>query len=224
METRTVGAMVVLGGLLALSPLGQQQCFASHRGACKLPKAATATLRQRFPDARIRDVEVEKRGHGLCIYEAEIRQNGKEMDVQVSDTGTLVKIKTHVAANQLPRAVARALEESAGGVRIRESEKVETFVRTHPGEITTLPEPVVAYEIAFQSAGKPKREVRISAAGKMLEALDPEHDGEEEGHSWWRFWDRGDDDEDHQVEHGDRDDKNEHGDGDHDNNDKEDDD
>jgi len=224
METRTVGAVVVLGGLLAMGLPGQK-CFASHRDTSKLPKAATATLRQRFPDARIRDVEVEKRGHGLCIYEMEIRQNGKEMDVQVSDTGTLVKIKTHVAANQLPRAVARALEKSAGGkVTIRESEKVETFAQVSHGKITTLPEPVVAYEIAFQSAGKPKREVRISAAGKMLEALDPEHDGEEEGHSWWRFWDRGDDDEDHQVEHGDRDDKNEHGDGDHDNNDKEDDD
>ena len=237
MKTRTCGAMIVLGGLVAMSPLGQHRCLAGHRGAPKLPGAAAKTLRQKFPGARIGDVEIERREHGFRIYEAEIRQNGREMDVQVTDDGTLVRIKAPISAKELPAAVTRTVETLAGvKAKVRESEKVTTFVRSDHGEITALPQPVVTYEVAFRSAGKGKREVRISSTGKILATPDQENDGEEEGHSWWRFWDKNDDDDgekaqnsddddDNEVEHGDKNHHDEHdGQQDGDNEDEEDDD
>jgi len=182
-------------------------------------------------------VEIENREHGLRIYEAEISKNGKQMDVQVSATGTLVKVKTHVAANQLPEAVTRTVETLAGvKAKVRESEKVTTFVRSDHGEITALPQPVVTYEVAFRSAGEEKHEVRISSTGEILASPDQENDGEDEGHSWWRFWDKNDDDDgekaqnsddddDNEVEHGDKNHHDEHdGQQDGDNEDEEDDD
>jgi len=184
-----------------MSPLSQHRCLAGHRSAPKLPKAAIKTLRHKFPGAGIGDVEIEKRDHGLYVYEAEIRRNGKKVDVQVSATGTLVKIKTHIPAKDLPAAVTRALERIAGGARVRESEKVETFARLRHGEMTPLSEPVVNYEIALRSAGKGKREVRISPSGRILAAHAKDDDNLQN--------DARDDDE---VEHDGRDDKDNHSD------------
>ncbi len=193
MKTRTYGAMFVLGGLVAVSPLGQYRCLAGHQSAPKLPKPVAETVRRTFPGARVRAVEIERSERGLRIYEVEISRNGIETDAQISGTGALVRVKTHIPAKELPPKVTRALERIAAGSRVRESEKVETFAGVRHGKIAPLPKPLVSYEIAFRSAGRRKSEVRISLSGKVLATSDGE-----------------DDEENDEVEQGDQDDNGNH--------------
>jgi len=98
---------------------------------------------------------------GVVIYEAEYVAEGVVHSVGLSENGDVLEIEIQMAPDKLPPAVARALEAKYGKIEIGVAESIQMF----------------SYEVKFPD-GAEKREVKLDAAGRILEQ---ETGGEEEG-------------------------------------------
>lgn len=127
-----------------------------------LPPAAAAAIKKAFPKATIDEVERER--EGVVLYEVELKQNGKEVEVEVSPDGQIVEVGRKVAKGDLPKAVAKTLARLAGDAKINEIEKEEIHAVV---KLVKLDKPRVVYEAEFVRNGK-EVEVRIAPDGKLL--------------------------------------------------------
>ena len=143
--------------------------------ALKLPSPARAAVAAAFPGAVVTKVE-EEHEYGLSLYEAELKADGKELEVTVSPDGIIVEVEMSVKAADLPEAVAAAIAGVAKGARILEYEKEE--VRAVP-KLTALDEPEVIYEAKFVKDGK-QYEVEVAADGTVIEVEEEEEDDEDD--------------------------------------------
>ena len=168
--------MVVLVVLGVLALAGWHVAAAKEKKAKKgtLPPSAAAAIKKAFPKATLKEVEREKKG--VVLYEVELKQNGAELEVQVTAEGQIVEVEQEVARAELPQAVAAALAKLAGGAKVKEIEKKEVRAVV---KLVELRRPEVVYEAEFVQDGK-EVEVKISADGKLLgkevESEDEEND------------------------------------------------
>ncbi len=142
----------------------------------KLSRPARAAIMAAFPAAIVKDVEAELE-LSLEIFEVELEQDGQKLEVEVTPDGIIVEVETSIESTQLPKAVAEAISEAAGGARILKLEKEE--IRAVP-KLVPLDEPRVIYEAKFVKDGK-TYEIEIAADGTVIEIEEEEeHDGENE--------------------------------------------
>ena len=127
-----------------------------------LPPAAAAAIKKAFPKATIDEVEREK--EGVVLYEVELKQDGKEVEVEVSPDGQIVEVSREIAKGDLPKAVAKTLAKLAGGAKIREIEKEEIHAVV---KLVKLRKPLVVYEAEFVRNGK-EVEVKIAEDGRLV--------------------------------------------------------
>lgn len=145
-----------------------------------LPKAAAAAIKKAFPKATIDEIELEK--EGVVLYEVELEQGGKELEVTVSPDGQIVEVERKVSKADLPDAVAKTLARLAGDAKIKEIEKEEIHAVV---KLVKLRKPKTVYEAEFVKDGK-EIEVKIAADGTLLseeieEEGDDDDDEDEEG-------------------------------------------
>jgi hypothetical protein len=122
----------------------------------KLPKAVVDAVKEKFPRAELVSAEKEKED-GKDVYEVAIKDGKHKIEVTVTPEGKVVTVEKEIAAEDLPKAVAEALEARYPKATIRKAEEISKEDR------------VTAYEVLIVTADKKKLEVSFDPKGKFLE-------------------------------------------------------
>ena len=127
---------------------------------------AKKVLETRFPEATITEVESEY-AWGLKVYEAELKQGDREMDVKLSLDGKIIEVETQVSLSEVPKAAAETITEAAKGGEVTKIEKVELLGKIKSGKVVKLDEPKIFYEAKYRKWGIPV-EVKVAPDGSRL--------------------------------------------------------
>jgi len=125
----------------------------------KVPGPVVEAVKARFANATVTGASKEKE-KGRVVYEVTIKDKGQNIDVTVTPQGEILLIEKEIAARDLPRAVARALE----GKYPRATYKiVEEIV-----EVAKKQERLAYYEVLLVTAGKETLEVLVTPEGRIV--------------------------------------------------------
>jgi hypothetical protein len=124
----------------------------------KAPKAVLEAAKKRFPKAEVVGVskETEK---DKTVYEVELKENGKTIDVTVTPEGVITLIEQQIDAKDLPKAVAEALEKKYPKATYK---IIEAVYSVKEGKET-----LDYYETTLVTADKKEYEVKVLADGKI---------------------------------------------------------
>jgi uncharacterized membrane protein YkoI len=125
----------------------------------RLPKPVLQAVKDRFKDAEVKGASKEKED-GKTVYEVTIRLKGQNIDVTVTPEGDIVLIEKEIAAGDLPRAAARALEERYPKATYK---IVEEIIK-----VEKKAEKLAYYEVLLVTTDKKKLEVQVTAEGKIV--------------------------------------------------------
>ena len=126
----------------------------------KAPKAVLDAAKKRFPKAEVVGVskETEK---DKTVYEVELKENGKTIDVTLTPDGAVTAIEQEIDAKELPKAVAEALDKKYPKATYNSVEVVYA--------VTDGKESLDFYEVELTTADKKVFEVKLAADGKIKE-------------------------------------------------------
>lgn len=128
-----------------------------------LPLAARTALDTLYPNAEIEETDVEK--EGLKVYEVELEQNGREVEVTLAPDGTLVEVETEMTVQGLPEIVSKTIEKAAEGATVKEVNKEVTYAVV---KLVKLNQPQTSYEAKLSKEGA-KCKIELAADGTILE-------------------------------------------------------
>ena len=128
----------------------------------KLPEAVQQSLQEMFPDARIHEVEYQRKI--VRLYEIEVIDDGEENTLIVSRDGTVMSVEHEISPNELPAEALIAIQKLSGSTRIEEAERIQ--VLRELGTLT-LEDPRIEYEATFVKNGK-EHDVVVSEDGTIL--------------------------------------------------------
>ena len=137
----------------------------------KVPKAVREAVKARFPDAKATDAAKETED-GKVVYEVTIKDKERKIDVTLTPEGELLMIERAIEKKDLPQAVTKAVEEKYPKATYKIIEEIN--------KVEKKKETLAYYEVLVETADKHRREVQVSAEGKILleENKDAEKDGE----------------------------------------------
>jgi uncharacterized membrane protein YkoI len=124
----------------------------------KLPDPIKASLKEKFPDAKLIGAEKEKMDKET-VYEVELEYKGAKYDVTFKADGSIVSSEKTIAVKDLPKAVVAALEGKYPKATINSAEEV-----TKGKDLKEL-----SYEVVITTADKKKFEIELDPMGKILE-------------------------------------------------------
>lgn len=131
----------------------------------KVPAKVKEAVKAKFPDAEIVAAEKEK-DKDKTIYELNIKVKGQEIDVELTEDGKIISIEKTIAAKDLPKVVAEALEKKYPKAEITKAEEITKDDKT-------------SYEMLIKVGGK-KLEVVFDAQGKFIEEEDKSKDKDDD--------------------------------------------
>lgn len=99
-----------------------------------VPKPVHDRVKARFKDATVAGASKEETAQGTPVYEVNLKQHGKNIDVTLTPDGNMQMIEQEIARKELPRAVADTLEKRYPKAKYRIIEQVITV----EGEKETL--------------------------------------------------------------------------------------
>jgi uncharacterized membrane protein YkoI len=120
----------------------------------KVPKAVLKTVKAKFKGAEVVGAQTEKDGDKI-VYEINLKMKGKAIDVSLTPDGKIVSVEKTIAAKDLPRPVAEAVNSKYPKSKL---ERVE--------EITEGDKK--SYEVLIVTAEKKKVEVVLDRDGKIV--------------------------------------------------------
>jgi hypothetical protein len=91
-----------------------------------VPKPVHDTVKARFKDASVAGASKEQTPEGKLVYEVNLKQHGRNIDVTLAPDGSMQLIEQEIARKELPRAVADTLEKRYPKARYRMIEQVIT--------------------------------------------------------------------------------------------------
>ncbi len=121
----------------------------------QLPKAILDAVKTKFPDSKITEAAWESEG-GETFYELSFTYKDHRYDVECTPQGDFRKIEKLLAAKELPKEVAKVLEDKYPKARLHEILEV------------TMKDKIEYYEVALVIAEKSEVEVQIDPKGKIL--------------------------------------------------------
>ncbi len=125
----------------------------------KLPKAVLETAKKRFPKAEM--IEAAKETVDDKVeYEITLKDGETKYDVMFSPDGKITLIEKTIAAKDLPKAVADAVEEKYP--------KSTGKIYEEMTKVTDGKEALAYYEVLLETADKKMFEVEVSPEGKIL--------------------------------------------------------
>ena len=124
----------------------------------KLPKAVLEAVKKRFPKGELTEAAKETEGDKVS-YEVTVKDGETKMDLTFSPDGKLLMIETIIAAKDLPKAVAAAIDEKYPKAVFK---TVESVVKVTDGK-----EELDYYEVLLTTADKKDMEVQVFADGKI---------------------------------------------------------
>ncbi len=128
--------------------------------------AAKTALKTAYPEASITEVESEF-AWGTKVYEAELKQGDRQIDVKLSFDGEIIEVETKMSMSDVPKAVAEAITEAAKGAEVTGVEKVELMGKIQFGKIVKLDEPKVYYEAEYRKWGIPVQ-IKVAPDGSRM--------------------------------------------------------
>jgi hypothetical protein len=129
----------------------------------KVPKAVVEAVQKRFPKIAMSGASTEKDGDKV-MYEISLKKGGKNIDVTVTEAGKITLIEQELAFNELPKAVARTLNEKYPNAKY---EIVESVTKVAEGRET-----LAYYETTLVAADRKKWEVEVLPDGKFKSATE----------------------------------------------------
>jgi hypothetical protein len=85
----------------------------------KLPREVAASIKDRFPGAKLTSIEKEKE-NGQVVYDIELKHEGRKYEMDIKEDGTIIEIEKEVAAKDVPEAVTKAVAGKYPGASIKE--------------------------------------------------------------------------------------------------------
>jgi hypothetical protein len=129
----------------------------------KLPKAVVEAVQKRFPKIPFTGASTEKDGTKV-VFEVSLKQDGKNIDVTVSEAGAIVLIEQELAFRELPKAVAKTFNEKYPKAKY---EIIESITKVAEGK-----ESLAYYEATLVAADGKKWEVEVLPDGKLKSATE----------------------------------------------------
>lgn len=134
-----------------------------------LPGPVKAAIEALYPQATIEESEMEK--EGIAVYEVELEQGEKEVELTIAPDGTVMEKETEVAFSDVPAAVQAAIAKAAEGAEIDEvTEEVTYWVVT----LKKVETPQTTYEAEVIKDGK-EMEIEVGADGSIIEENDEDN-------------------------------------------------
>ena len=147
-------------------------CFVAMTSAApsarqmKLTQVMEQSIRKVFPNARIEEVEQEKRI--VTLIEVTVVEDGQEHEVTLTQDGTILSIGQGIDPDELPATVRDAILGVTGTVVIHEAERIKVLAELRA---VAIKQPRTEYEAEFQTQGREKGEVTVSEDGATKKTL-----------------------------------------------------
>ena len=133
----------------------------------KLPREVAASIKARFPGAKLTSIEKEKE-NGQVVYDIELKHEGRKYEMDIKEDGTIIEIEKEVEAKDVPAAVTKAVADKYPGASIKEVMEVN--------KVKDKQETPDHYEVVIVTAEKKKMEVEVSLDGKSIKGGEAEKD------------------------------------------------
>src|SRR5262249_38862157 len=121
----------------------------------KVPKAVLDAVKAKFKDAKLTGATKEKGDDGKDIYEIAFTYKDHKYEAELKPDGTFIAIDRQLDFKELPKEVAKTLEEKYPKAKYEVIEEV------------TKNDKIEYYEIELTTADKKKIEVLIDPSGKV---------------------------------------------------------
>ena len=131
----------------------------------KVPKVVLDPVKKRFPRAEVVGVVKELTDDKKPVFEVELKESGKTIDVSISPEGSIVLIEKEIDPRELPKAVTAAVEAKYPKATYKIAEEL---IPVKDGKET-----LDAYEVLIETADKKARwELKLDRDGKILKTED----------------------------------------------------
>jgi hypothetical protein len=150
--------LAAVGGVVATSLFLSVRADEEKVPLDRLPRAVAAAVKKRFAGAEMvaASKEVED---GKTLYEVGLKDKGRKTDVTVSADGQIQEIEAEMAAKDLPKEVADALDSKYPKATLK---KAESITKVKDGR-----EKLESYEVVLVTAAGKTFEVVLSPDGKI---------------------------------------------------------
>ncbi|MBY0455717.1 MAG: PepSY-like domain-containing protein [Gemmataceae bacterium] len=155
---------LVLAALAAVAMAGLARADEEKVPLDKLPKGVLEAAKKRFPKAEVVGASKEKSDDGKDVYEVELKQDGKTIDVTLTPDAAIILIEQEITAAQLPKAVADAVEKKYPKATYT---IVESVTAVKNGKET-----LEYYEALLTTADKKEVEVQVLPDGTIKNTED----------------------------------------------------
>lgn len=171
----TVWAFVAMAAGLGFQ--GAAACAREEREAAgapqdSIPAEVMNALTARFPGAGIRQWTREEE-NGVVLYDIEFIQDGRNCEADIREDGTYLNFEKAVAAEDLPEAVMRTVQQRYPAATITEIMEIT--------EVTRDEEALEGYEVVLETAAGEQAEITVAPDGRVLEVSGEGGDGGEDG-------------------------------------------
>ena len=137
----------------------------------KLPKAIVEAVKKKFPKAELVGASKEKED-GKTVYEVAIKDDGKKIDISLTDDGTILGLEKEISAKDLPKAVTETLESKYPKATYK---SIEALIKIKDGK-----ENLEEYEVLLATSEKKEVEVVLSTDGKIKKTEEKKNEKKEE--------------------------------------------
>lgn len=167
----TFGIAIALASVFVIAGNGWAQ---QSKG---LPRAVRESLRDAFPEGRIRNVR--SRPKVIRIYEVDLVEDGRPVQAEVVVNGEILTVYRQVSATDVPNAVASSIRNAMDGEELERVVQKETHATF---SISSFGRPRVQYRAMVE---KNDRQMRLTfdSVGKLVNrevSDDEDEEGERE--------------------------------------------
>lgn len=120
-----------------------------------VPKAVVQAVKAKYPKGKLTEASKETED-GKTVYEVTVMDGKTHIDVTVTPEGKIILVEKTIAAKDLPRAVADALEKRHPGAKVNLAEEI------------SKDDKVTGYEVVVETKGKKLMEVNFAPDGKFV--------------------------------------------------------
>jgi hypothetical protein len=126
----------------------------------EVPKSVQQTVLARFKGAKVVGASAEKGDDQKLVYEVNLREKGKNIDVTLAPTGEMILIEQEISFSGLPKPAADTLGKRYPGARYK---IVEMIYKVEGGKET-----LAYYEALLMDSSKQAWAAELAGDGAVL--------------------------------------------------------
>jgi hypothetical protein len=149
----------MIGAVLTLTTVFVARGAEEETSPEKLPKAFAATLKARFPGAKL-TVAGKDSDKGQVVYDVELKPKDRKYETDIKEDGTMLEVEKDIAIKEVPEAVMKGVESKYPNSTIREVMEVD--------KVKGKEEKPDHYEVTIETSDTKKLDVTASMDGKKV--------------------------------------------------------